>query len=411
MKLLFLSNYFPPAAVGGYEQWCQEVAQALVERGHRVSVITSPANVEGDGGMPVHRVIELEVIAGLRSTIGRFLRRKQLETSSLARIEQIVNEIQPDVALIWGMWNVPRSIPVLIEHLLPERTAYYLCDYWPTLPSAYVQQLTAPARRRLAALPKRLIAHALQPKLRQSPSLAFRYPICVSQAVRRFLVEAGIKLSQARVIYGGTELQPALSPRRTGSTVKLLYLGRLTRDKGLHTAVEAVHILGERALSVELDVYGQGDPAYVERLGKAIDKHKLRSAVRFFGSVNRAELPELLAQYDALVFPSEWQEPFARTVLEAMAAGLLVIGTTTGGTSEILKDRETGLTFKAGDAFGLADQIECIARDCTPFHKFAQAARDAVAQRFTLKRMTDQIEEVLSTISDSTLTSKRVVNL
>ncbi len=411
MKVLFLSNYFPPAAIGGYEQWCQEVAQALVARGHDLSIITSRADVSDNGAIPVFRVIESEVTGGIRSTIGRFLRRRQLEASTLAATERLVNEIRPDAALIWGMWNVPRSVPALVEGLLPEQTAYYFCDYWPTLPSAFAQQLRVPAKRKATALPKRLVARALLRKVPQTTPLEFRYPICVSQAVRRLLIEAGINISHARVIYGGTEVQPVETGRKTSAVVRLLYLGRLTADKGFHTAVEAVRILAERALSVQLDVYGQGDPAYLQKVRQVIEMHHLSSAVRFFESVSRAELPTLLLQYDALVFPSEWQEPFARTVLEAMAANLLVIGTTTGGTGEILKHRETGLTFKAGDALGLADQIECVTRDCAPFRKFAENGRNAVHQYFTLRRMVDQIEEVLGSLSDSRLTSRKLVNI
>jgi len=411
MKILFLSNYFPPASIGGYEQWCQEVAHALVKRGHEVSVITSRANVDASEKMPVHRVIDLEVTGGIRSTIGRFLRRKQLEASNLPTIEHLVNTIRPDAALIWGMWNVPRSVPALIERLLPERTAYYFCDYWPTLPSAFVQQLRAPARRNLSALPKKLVAASLLWKVAPETPLVFRYPICVSQAVRRELLDKGIDVPQAHVIYGGTEVQPIQSPRQTGAAVKLLFLGRLTADKGLHTAIEALRILAERALTAELDVFGQGDPDYIRSVEKAIEKHKLWSSVRLFESVPRDEVPALFPQYDALIFPSQWEEPFARTVLEAMAGGLLVIGTTTGGTGELLKDRETGLTFKAGDALGLADRIECVARDCAPFRKFAEAGRDAVLRQFTLKRMVDQIEEVLVSISNTTLTFPRAVNI
>ena len=411
MKLLFLSNFFPPAAVGGYEQWCQEVAQALLARGHDVSVITSRADVNDTGTIPVYRAIELEVTGGIRSTIGRFLRRRQLEASTLAATERLVNEIRPDAVLIWGMWNVPRSVPALVEGLLPEQTAYYFCDYWPSLPSAFVQQLSAPAKRRATALPKRLVARALLRKAEPTTPLQFRYPICVSHAVRRLLVEAGIDISHARVIHGGTEVQSVETGRKTSAVVRLLYLGRLTADKGFHTAVEAVRVLAERALTVQLDVYGQGDPAYLQKVCQVIEKHHLSSAVRFFGSVTRDELPALLSRYDALIFPSEWQEPFARTVLEAMAANLLVIGTTTGGTGEILKHRETGLTFKAGDALDLADQIECVARDCAPFRKFAETGRNAVLERFTLRRMVDQIEEVLGSLSDSRLTSQKLVNI
>lgn len=411
MKFLFLSNFFPPAAVGGYEQWCQEVAQALMTRGHEVNVITSRADVNDTREMPVHRVIDLEVTGGLLNTIGRFRRRERLEALTLSSIEDLINKIRPDAALIWGMWNVPRSVPALIERLLPDRTAYYFCDYWPTLPSAFVQQLKAPARRNLAGLPKRLMAAVLLRKFRQPAALAVKYPFCVSHAVRRLLLEAGIQVSHARVIYGGTDLQPGETQTQSGAVVKLLYLGRLREDKGLQTAIEALGVLAGRAMSAQLDIYGDGNSGYVQKVQRLVEKHGLSTKVRFLGSVTRADLPALLPRYDALVFPSQWEEPFARTVLEAMASNLLVIGTTTGGTGEILKNHQTGLTFGAGDALGLADQIEFLARDSGSARKYAEAARDAVLQHFTLKRMVDQIEDALISISNSTLTPANLVNI
>jgi glycogen(starch) synthase len=106
----------------------------------------------------------------------------------------------------------------------------------------------------------------------------------------------------------------------------------------------------------------------------------------------------VLAQYDALIFPSEWQEPFARTVLEAMAAGLVVIGTTTGGTGEILVDEVTGLTFPAGDAQVLARQIQHLYHNPTLRVQLAKIGQQCVIQNFTFSRMVDQIETALKFI-------------
>ena len=71
----------------------------------------------------------------------------------------------------------------------------------------------------------------------------------------------------------------------------------------------------------------------------------LDSKIRFVGQVDRYEMPSVMIEHDVLVFPSVWEEPLARVVQEAMASGLVVIGTVTGGTAEILRDGVTGLTF------------------------------------------------------------------
>ena len=67
MQLLFLSNLYPPYALGGYEQWCQEVAIALAERGHTVDVLTARVGAAAphsqEDGVTVHRQLHLEVIA------------------------------------------------------------------------------------------------------------------------------------------------------------------------------------------------------------------------------------------------------------------------------------------------------------------------------------------------------------
>jgi glycosyltransferase involved in cell wall biosynthesis len=106
-------------------------------------------------------------------------------------------------------------------------------------------------------------------------------------------------------------------------------------------------------------------------------------------------MPAILQQFDVLVFPSIYEEPLARIVQEAMAAGLVVVGTTTGGTKEILKDGETGLTFAPEDADYLAEQIARLMNDHDLFCRLAQAGRQTVLENFTLVRMVKEIEAYL----------------
>jgi glycosyltransferase involved in cell wall biosynthesis len=88
-----------------------------------------------------------------------------------------------------------------------------------------------------------------------------------------------------------------------------------------------------------------------------------------------------------------------------MASGLVVIGTTTGGTKEILKDGETGLTFAPEDADGLAEQIGRLIADPGMCRRLAQAGRQAVLENFTLDRMVQEIEAYLQeTVNAATRT-------
>jgi glycosyltransferase involved in cell wall biosynthesis len=413
VRFLFLSNFYPSFARGGYEQWCHEVAIELTNRGHEVRVLTSRApdgvKTSENNNVQAHHLLRLEVESGLLQTIIRLLwNRKKLEQENLNHVLKLVTDFHPDAALIWGMWNIPRSVPALVEQLLPGHVAYYLCDYWLSLPNAYVQRWQEPSKRGFAQWPKQLLGKLFLSQLeKELPiSLKLTYPICVSQAVRKLLVEADIPVRHAQVIHGGTQIEDfattaASKPQHNNNHhLKLLYAGRLDVEKGVHTAIRAMGLLvGQQNSGVTLDIIGKGNPDYEAELKALVRRHNLSQTVSFRGRVPRSEIPAVFAQYDALIFPSEWEEPFARTILEAMAAGLVVIGATTGGTVEILVEGETGLTFPPGDAKTLADQIHRLRNDFALHQRLGTAGQQCVTEKFTFQRMVDQIETVLQHIA------------
>lgn len=418
MRILFLSNTYPPHSFGGYQQWCQEVADELCGRGHQVRILTSRAAKGGadESSHSVYRLLHLEAEGGLVDTFVRLLKdRHRLEAENLRRVEKAIAEFQPDVAFIWGMWNVPRSVPALVERLLNHRVAYYFCDYWPTLPNAYIQRWQAEPRRKHLRPLKQLFGKLFLNRLQKESAvhLDFCHPLCVSRAVRTLLVEAGISVSHARIIYGGIEVEKYREAERRvtqNSTLRLVYLGRLVDEKGIRTMLDAIRLLPpEVKASITLDIFGRGDPAYEAELAKCIDQDQLSRHVFLRGSLPHHKIPPLLAEYDVLLFPSEWEEPFARTVLEAMAAGLAVIGTTTGGTDEILVENDTGLTFPPGNAESLAKQIRRLVHDPDLCHRLAQSGQRCVAGYYTLPRMVDEMEAILTEIAakvDSTMNSR-----
>jgi glycosyltransferase involved in cell wall biosynthesis len=106
-------------------------------------------------------------------------------------------------------------------------------------------------------------------------------------------------------------------------------------------------------------------------------------------------MPAILQQFDILIFPSIYEEPLARMTQEAMLSGLVVVGTTTGGTKEILRDGETGFTFAPEDADGLAVQVNRLLADPELRCRMAQAGQQTVLENFTLDKMVNEIEEYL----------------
>lgn len=416
MRILFVSNLFPPFARGGYEQWCQEVAGELAARGHSLCVLTAlppqgANSADRDLPFQVHRVLHSEVQGGLGHTALRLLmNRRRLEAHDVRETARVIAAFQPDVALIWGMWNIPRMVPAFIETTLHGRVAYYLCDYWLALPNAYIQRWQEPAKHRSAIVLKRLLGRIFLACLRReaNTSLALTHPICVSRALRDKLVTAGVPVGHAQIIHGGTQVEQfecasdylGYAPDR----LRLIYLGRLEPEKGLPTVLEALWICRQRHQAlITLTIYGRGDVSYEEYLRAMTQRYEIVDSVTFCGAIPRAQIPDVLRSHDVLVFPSTWEEPFARAVLEAMAAGTLVIGTTTGGTPEILTNMVTGLTYPAGDAAALAEQIARIRDNPELARRLAEDGRSHVRRYFTFERMVDDMEQALVSLGSKML--------
>ena len=144
-----------------------------------------------------------------------------------------------------------------------------------------------------------------------------------------------------------------------------------------------------------MTLVGSGHPDYEARLKQQIAEANLADHVILAGRVPRAEMPDLLRKFDVLVFPSIWEEPLARMMQEGMAAGLVVIGTLTGGSGELLVEGETGLTFAPEDAAGLAQQIVRLRDEPELRIQLAQTGRDRVLAQFDIERMIDEIEAYL----------------
>jgi glycosyltransferase involved in cell wall biosynthesis len=126
-----------------------------------------------------------------------------------------------------------------------------------------------------------------------------------------------------------------------------------------------------------------------------IDHYGLAGFVNLHGWVSREQMPAIMQAHDVLLFPVLWNEPLARIVQEAMATGLVVVGTLTGGTDEILRDHYNGLAVPTDDADALTDRITELIQHSDLIEQFALSARRTVEGTFTVDRMLDEVEAVL----------------
>ncbi len=410
MRILFLSNFYPPARPGGYTQWCHEVAQQLAERGHTIGVLTSryertkvPVSESN-----IYRLLHLEGDLNYYQPIHFFFRWKKQHQENLVFLENTVKDFAPDLIFVWGMWALSKALPALAEQLLPGRVVYYLSDYWTSALDMHTTYWQSPAQHRLLQVAKRVLSKVAMSMLTKEvqPDLKLQQVICVSARVRDLLVEAGLPIQHARIIHGGTDVERFQNVReRDGisGNLKLLYAGQLVHHKGVHTAINAMaKLVKERGVDqIHLTLVGSGHPDYETFLHNLVERQGLCNYVTFHRPVSKDEMPDILQQFDVLIFPSIYEEPLARMTQEAMVSGLVVVGTTTGGTKEILREGETGLTFAPDDADGLAEQIGRLSADIGLRRRLAQAGRQTVLENFTIDRMVKKIEIYLQDVISS----------
>ena len=109
------------------------------------------------------------------------------------------------------------------------------------------------------------------------------------------------------------------------------------------------------------------------------------------------DLAAVHRQHDAFLHTSEWDEPFAATPLEAMACGLPVVGTRSGGARELLRHGENALTYRPGDCLELASRMQELQMQPALRCQMAETAQMEVITKFNESAVVDQIENYLGT--------------
>jgi glycogen synthase len=411
MRIQFLSNFYPPYELGGMEQLNWEVATCLQARGHQVSVLTSRNGSTSDQPQEDHiiRSLFLESDIHYYHPLDFFFKRSGRERANCQELRKALDTFQPDVIFIWGMWNLSRQLAYWAEQRLPGRVAYAVASYWPMEPNVHEAYWQEPTRRpwvKALLTPARLWARHTLARERRAYVLELDQVVCVSEYVRRQLATAAALPHGARVIYNGIDPEPYLEAAQArssseGHPLRLIYVGGLLPHKGVHTAIEALRVLRQSGVSDELllTLVGSGHPDYETALRKRVAKLGLKDQVTFRGHVPREQVASLLGEADVFLFTSIWDEPIARSVMEAMAAGLAVIGTPVGGQVEMLKDGVNALLFAPDSADQLADRILRLHRDPSLRRRLAKEGQKTVLERFTLKHMIDEIEVWLEGIA------------
>ncbi len=342
----------------GGEVHLRDLACGLSARGHRVSCLVRPgsalANQLQDDGLAVHIL-----------SLGHWY-----ELASMLALRRRLRLLAPDILHT----HSPRD--------------YYLGA------SSSLGLAPANVGTRHQLLPINV------PRLKRPFLGRFRAMIAVSGAVREGLIASGWPADRLVIVPNGVRppgpVEPAEALRRELGLAPcdgpfIGFVGRLCPSKGLDTLLWAVSLLRGRWPQLSLVLVG-GDPrqgAYQQQLSDLATQLKVRA--HFCGYLPHAA--RLLPAFDLLAVPSQ-AEPFGLVTLEALARGVPVVATRSGGSREIIRDGEDGLLVPPGDPEALAAAMHLLLID-GPLHAACAASGPVrVASAFTLDRQVAATERV-----------------
>ena len=346
MRLLVITNLFPPQELGGYGRCLSDFVWGLKELGHYIKVVTSDAPYLNKPSLsPCSDVPDI--------TITRHLKLKGSYESGISILDNPVISSRID----------KNNISVLSDNL---------CDGWDgvllgNLDLIGIEILPVLLRQNIPILHHiGFVSPPFAPHpILESPNY---HILPASQAVALSLQQAGFSICSNNVVYPGARIdlfQPrhssyssslsfAFAQETAGHSIgspsnplKVGFAGLLMGSKGLHTLIQALILLKQQGYSVQANFAGDSfQSGYIEQLEQLILKNDCLGSFNFVGCLSRNELIRFWSRHHIGIFPSIHPEAFGISAAEILSSGLLLISSGVGGASELFTPGEHGLLFK-----------------------------------------------------------------
>ncbi len=192
---------------------------------------------------------------------------------------------------------------------------------------------------------------------------AFDLLIAPSEFLRQCYIAWGVAPERIRFVQNGIDPTKFAGLDRSlplGPRTRALYIGQISRHKGLDVLIESFNQLTDAPL--DLDIYGNTESsAETREYTRALRAACRNPHVQFKGAFPNTEVGRVLSTGDLLVTPSIWWENCPMTILEALYAGRPIVASNIGGMAELVRDGVNGYTFRVGDAAHLAERLRALA--------------------------------------------------
>jgi len=369
MRILQVNQYYYPR--GGADKYFLDLSQALEDAGHQVAVFSMqhPKNQNSVYGKYFVSRVSFNAGLGLANAL-KIPARVLYSFEAKRKFKQLVKEFKPEIIHLHNIYHhlSPSILSVAKKNKIP--VVMHLHDYKLVCPNhmlftggKYCEKCRP--NKYYNCLKYRCIKESFFGSLLGVFEMYFHHSILkvyeknisLFIAPSRFMKETCVRFGwdekKIEVVYNPYSASFLSAPLEAPGTSSdyLLYFGRLGREKGLETLLNALPATRERLL-----IAGSG-----EEEEKLKQKALLNSlSVKFLGFKSGEELRDLILKAKAVIMPSIWAENMPLSLLEAMSLNKVVIASCFGGFPEIIKNGENGLLFTPGDFRDLAQQINSL---------------------------------------------------
>ncbi len=237
-----------------------------------------------------------------------------------------------------------------------------------------------------------------------------RNPIMVSEAVANHW-EKFLKKAKPVVIHNGIVYKPFFEPKQEArrelklpkNKTIITMVGRINPGKGQSFFLEIAKELVRKHKNIHFLMVGDPYPGYeqiLESINYYISKNNLQANVEYLGF--REDIPEILKASDIFVLPSILPDSFPTVVLEAMATGLPVVATRSGGVEEMIIDGETGFLIDIGDAKKGVERLSDLITRPEHAQQMGKRGQIEVMQNYSYEKFTQNIQNYICQILPAT---------
>jgi glycosyltransferase involved in cell wall biosynthesis len=393
LRILTVGNMYPPHHAGGYEVMWQAAVRRARSLGHEVRVLVSDhhqASAGDETDPDVHRTLRW-YWDQTRYEFPRLsvLNRLGVERANAAELERHLWAFRPDVISWWSMGCMSLALVERVRRIgLP--ASFVVHDDWIVYGRHHDQWIRMWRGRRRAVAPaaERLLGVPTRVDLDQAGTFVFNSQYTLDRAR-----ETGFKPATAKVVHPGIDESFLEAAAAEPWQWRLVYVGRIDRQKGVDTAVRA---LARLPAAARLSIWGAGDDRYVEEMRRLADELRVGDRVHFHGWVAPEDLAQVYASADAVMFPVRWNEPFGLVPLESMGIGRPVVATARGGAAEFLRHEENALVFEADDDEALAASVSRLAQDEGLRARLREAGRRTAAQHTITEFAQRTVDEIVA---------------